>query len=186
MGLLKGSIEILELFSLAFMKPTDEWAKELEELLERVKSEWPDVELILDDPSLMNQEYVRLFRFGGQVPCPPYESFYRTEDKVLMSDYAVDVQSRMRAFGVEVSDDFKDLPEHISVELEYLRYLYVLGEDEALEEAASFLEDHLLQWVPEFCECVRENSRVPFYRDICAILPRFLLKEYGRLKQGKG
>ncbi len=174
--------ELLEFFTLAFMRPTDEWAREIEPLLEKVRERWPQADLRVDDPHLMNQEYVRLFRFGKEIPCPPYESVYRTEDKVLMSHLAVDVQDRMRAFGVDVSDEFKDLPEHVSAELEFLRYLYLLGEEEALEEARSFLEDHLLQWVPQFCECVRANSRIDFYREVCVLLPEFLREEFEALR----
>jgi len=67
------------------------------------------VELELLDVSTMNQEYTRLFRFGKRVPCSPYGSYYRTENSTLVSPCAVDVKDRMRAFGAEVSSQFKDL-----------------------------------------------------------------------------
>ncbi len=165
---------ILEFLTMSFLRPTEEWLEEIRGLWKDISGHFSSVELELLDVSAMNQEYTRLFRFGKRVPCPPYESYYRTEDGTLMSPYAVDVEDRMRAFGVEVSSQFKDLPEHISVELEFLRYLRLLRDPEALKEAVSFLEDHVLTWVPVFCKCLHENSRINFYKQVCSIMIGFL------------
>ncbi len=178
----RESVDLLNFFILAFLRPTKEWLAELRESWERIQDRFPLTEIELEDASIMNQEYTRLFRFGKEVPCPPYESVYRTEDRTLMSHYAVDVENRMRSFGVEVSDEFKEPPEHISVELEVLKYLYLIGGEEALEEARSFIEDHLIQWVPQFCDCVIKNSRSSFYREVCALLREFLENELKNLK----
>ena len=167
---------------MAFLRPTEEWLAEVRESWDKIKDSFPLTDLKLEDSSSMNQEYTRLFRFGKEVPCPPYESVYRVEDRILMSHYAVDVEDRMRSFGVEVSKNFKEPPEHISVELEFLKYLYMIGENEALEEAKSFLEDHLIQWVPQFCDCVIKNSRIPFYREVCVLLKEFLDNELRDLR----
>ncbi len=176
------SIDLLNFFILAFLRPTEGWLAEVKESWDKVKELFPLTEIKLEDPSSMNQEYTRLFRFGKEVPCPPYESVYRTEDRILMSHYAIDVEDRMRSFGVEVSENFKEPPEHISVELEFLKYLYMIGEREALEEAESFLENHLIQWVPQFCDCVIKNSRISFYREVCSLLKEFLDDELRYLR----
>ncbi len=176
------SINLLNFFILAFLRPTEEWLVEVGESWEKVKNHFPLTEIKLVDSSNMNQEYTRLFRFGKEVPCPPYESVYRMEDRTLMSHYAIDVENRMRSFGVEVSKNFKEPPEHISVELEFLKYLYLIGEGEALEEAESFLEDHLIQWVPQFCNCIIKNSKISFYKEVCVLLKEFLNDELRDLK----
>ncbi len=64
------SAQLLEFFTLAFMRPTEEWVKEIESLLEKVRERWPQSDLRVEDPHLMNQEYVRLFRFGKDIPSP--------------------------------------------------------------------------------------------------------------------
>ncbi len=45
-----------------------------------------------------------------------------------------------------------------------------------------FLEQHLIKWIPEFCEKVKQEAELPFYRDMGALTKRFLELEQEEVK----
>ena len=71
---------------------------------------------ILEDLSI---EYTRLFIncYEGIVAVP-YESFYKSYDKSVMGEVAVEVSQFYKSYGLELSEEFTDPPDHISVEME--------------------------------------------------------------------
>ena len=46
---------------------------------------------------------------------------------------------------------------------------------------ADFLGQHILQWFPEWLNCVRDRARLPFYRTVATLLDRFLESEKAAL-----
>ncbi len=149
----------------------------LEEL--RGELDRPDLDL-----HLLRSEHTRVFVTSApRVPCPPYESVYRTEDRLVMSDHAIDVLNTYREFGLDRAEDFRDLPEHVSAELEFMAYLTRLegaapgaGVDpvEVASAELEFIETHLAAWIPPFADCVRQNSKHPLYRAAARALREFL------------
>jgi len=104
-----------------------------------------------------------------EIPCPPYESIYVEKVRRLMGDSTMDVKKRYNEHKLALSDQFKDLPDHVSAELEFMHYLaYSEAEANAAgktEESASFAEseksflaDHLLRWLPKFADCLKAKS----------------------------
>jgi TorA maturation chaperone TorD len=104
-----------------------------------------------------------------------------------MGDSTLDVLRRYRAAGFRLPTDWRDLPDHIAVELLFMRSLAdAEAEGWRREEPDSargvageerqFVEDHLLPWVPEFCAAVAQASRLPCFRratgDLRELLPR--------------
>lgn len=75
-----------------------------------------------------------------------------------------------------VLDDHYGLPaDHIVTELLFMSYLIDTHQD-SLQK--NFLEQHLLNWVPYFCEEVTLRAETVFYREISGILKEFLLSEH--------
>ncbi|MBI4331932.1 MAG: molecular chaperone TorD family protein [Chloroflexi bacterium] len=66
-------------------------------------------------------EYTRLFRGPVKAAAYPYESM-NVEGEV-MAKSTLSVLDCYREVGVAVSESFNDLPDHITVELEFVRYL---------------------------------------------------------------
>lgn len=141
------------------------------------------------EPLELAQEYTRLFRGPVKAQAYPYESLY--VDKEVLGKSALDVMRRYGEAGVSVAGDFKDLPDHISAELEFMHYLY--GKElDALrsgdgEEAArfqlmahSFLHEHLRRWVPPFVDCVLQHATSPFYLSLARITKEFVSLEATR------
>jgi len=116
-------------------------------------------------------EYERLFVGPGQVPCPPYESFWREDVPVdirrtLMGPCTADLKRLYLELGLEMSPQCDELPDHVAVELEALAY--ALSCDEA-EEISRQLFEHLGHVLPRLCRAVAKDAEHPFYRDLSSL-----------------
>lgn len=58
-----------------------------------------------------------------QVPCPPYGSLFTAEDDSKRLEEMLAIKQFYQELGVDVSETFDDLPDHICVELEFLQLL---------------------------------------------------------------
>ncbi len=138
----------------------------------------------IDDLKL-KVEYTKLFITSyPKVPCPPYESVYRTEDRLTMRESTLDVLRFYNRFKLNLSEEFKEPPDHVAVELEFM---YFLTSEEVkawrkgnqteayryLEAEAEFLSNHLIKWIPNFCRCVKENGKILFYKSVTCFLEKF-------------
>ena len=114
------------------------------------------------DVEALQVEYVRLFDYRPS--CPPYESAYRKDMKGagLLGDLA----------EIYREGDLKCVPslaiDHISVQFEFMHYLTHteqsagLGAQNYREMQKRFLEDHLMKWVPTFCDDLKVRSIPPY------------------------
>ncbi|RLE49512.1 MAG: hypothetical protein DRJ31_04680 [Candidatus Methanomethylicota archaeon] len=130
-------------------------------------------------------EYSRLFaaaRFG-EGPCPLNEEAYVERKEGVKS-----VGNAYREFGLEFSEDFKDSPDHIAAELEFM---HILAYYEAVSRRANikedvhryveaqdrFLKNHLAKWVSKFRKLVEENSRSFFYQLAAKMVDEFVSRD---------
>lgn len=122
-------------------------------------------------------EYTYLFiNAVPHVPAPPYASAYNGQGS-LMGKPAQAALKAYRLAGLEMAEDFNDLPDHLSAELEFLSYIEE-GAIEAEERGESdgaqnwkdqeeaFLFQQLKPWLPEFSKRVEEAARIPFYPEL--------------------
>jgi TorA maturation chaperone TorD len=115
----------------------------------------------------------------------PYGSVYLEAERKMMGDSTLDARNRYREAGLDTAKTFKDAPDHISAELEFMYYL-IFKEIEAfanseietaigfIQRQKSFLEDHLMAWVPEFADCIIESAKNPFYPNLAKATSAFL------------
>ena len=130
-------------------------------------------------------EYTRLF--VGSPPfkaiCLPYESFWK--QRTIMGPPVGELAQLFEEIGLRVSDEFTDLPDHVSVELEFMNQIYRSligqtsdGNENEIERLyfikRDFLENHL-DWIDNFCLKVEEESKIGYYTDL-AFITRKLLK----------
>jgi TorA maturation chaperone TorD len=136
------------------------------------------------DAETLMVEHARLFVGPNRVVAPPYGSVYLEEGRRVMGDSTLEVLQAYREAGLRLDPDFKELPDHIAAELEFLYYLTAkaLGADASEQgaEAArprtareAFLDRHLRKWVAPFCERILEGSEQPFYRALAECLRAF-------------
>jgi len=130
-------------------------------------------------------EYNRLFVGPGAPRVYPYESLYRGSMSLVMGPSAGEVLQAYRRNGLAINTAFKDLPDHIAVELEFMARLCCeearagsAGRvDLALrlkQEQRSFLYVHLASWLPAMCERVLRETTSTIYRGFAEIAAIFV------------
>ncbi len=140
------------------------------------------------DVELLRIEFTRLFIGPYSLPSPPYGSIYIEKMRKVMGDSTMDAQKRYRHFGLDVSRNFKDVPDHITVELEFMFFLIFKeieniksGEAEQAQELLyhqkMFLADHLSRWIPDFTDSVIEYSGTEFYRNLARAIRVFIAED---------
>lgn len=140
-----------------------------------------------DAEELLAVDYARIFLAAGIAygeAAFPYESVYTSKKRIVMQEAWEDMRRICRGKGVapESSDDF----DHIGCELGYMAYLCrekAEAEDarQARKEQRSFLQEHLLNWVPEFTADVERYAQTDFYRAAARITRGFVQMDYERL-----
>ncbi len=68
-------------------------------------------------------EFARLFIGPFTLPAPPYGSVYLEPAGRVMGDTTLEVITWYRHEGLTIDEDFKELPDHIVAELEFVCYL---------------------------------------------------------------
>ncbi len=133
-------------------------------------------------------DYTRLFLGPSHIIAQPYGSVWLEGEKTLMRDSTMAVQELYEEGGFEIAEDFRELPDHIAAELEFL-YLLIYRENEARRnddpEALTamaglrkrFLDEHLGSWVGPFTAAVRASAQSGFYRELAALTDHFVIME---------
>lgn len=140
----------------------------------------------LDDLQI---DYTRLFLNPAGPLAAPYESAWLAgKDPMLFDEVMQSVLDSYRAGGYEVDETFRDLPDHIAAELEFL-YTLIFREARAaasangadLQEAVDlrrrFVEQHLGRWVGSFTEALRGGGETALYRTLADLTERFVESE---------
>jgi TorA maturation chaperone TorD len=105
----------------------------------------------------------------------PNESVWIDEEELAMQAPMFEVREWMSRHGLTV-ENWRVRPEdHLVHELEFLAcILESEPSDEALGEAADFLDRHLLRWVPDFARRVAARCETPFYAGLNALTGSYL------------
>ena len=122
----------------------------------------------------LGYEYADLFLNAGANPALPYESVHATGKPVVMQKSVFDVRAAFRKAGVHKSEAFKDLDDYIAVELEFVRYLLEKGD---IGAAGDFLNDHLMNWIPEFHAALYNAAVLDFYKGLSLFTLSFIFRD---------
>lgn len=142
-----------------------------------------------DKPASLTPEFTRLFIGPFHPPCLPYGSVYMEKNRILMGDSTMDALKRYRELGVDLDQHFKEAPDHICAELEFmclLVYKELAGirsgdpgqVQQMLAHQQSFLSEHLIQWIPLFTDRVIEHADTWFYPDLARATRIFLDEDH--------
>lgn len=137
-------------------------------------------------------EFTRLFRGvkKGYSPPPPYESVYREESGRVFGELTMEVYHQYRHFGFDLADGLKnEPPDHLSFELEFMQRL-CSQEAEAWQEdderqalylretARDFCRKHLLAWLPQLRDRIREFDSIGFFGNLAELTVGWITLDY--------
>ncbi len=155
-----------------------------------MQSELPHIKNL----EMLKREFARLFIGPYHLPAPPYGSIYLDGNRKIMGNSTIDVRRRYIEGGLSLADTFKDAPDHIAAELEFM-YVAIFNElkaiqsDEAetvyghLYRQKSFLQDHIGAWVAEFSDRVLRHAELGFYRHLADVTHKFIIEELEAMGQ---
>ncbi len=140
------------------------------------------------------QDYTRLF-MGPGTHVSPYESVHLGgAGGGLWGPETTAVKKFIEASGFVYDESFHGLPDHISVELEYMDHMTRLEakawEDGDRDQAENcrlfqkgFLSEHLCRWSGKFSDKVQETASGTFYGEMAALMRDFVEAEFRDLNE---
>ncbi|GMR06475.1 MAG: molecular chaperone TorD family protein [Gammaproteobacteria bacterium] len=140
------------------------------------------------------EEYTWLFVGPGK-HLPPYASVQKKPGAGLLNGpETAAVRRFIKGTGFKFNDSFKDYPDHISAEFEYMETLVqrehdALISDDIVEAEHSrtiqknLFEEHMDIWIPQYCELVLDNAKHSFYQQLAVSTSKFLALERDLLIQ---
>jgi len=128
----------------------------------------------------LRYDYADLFLNAGSNPVFPYESPIRSGEPIVMQDPVFELREYFRKAGVHKNPDYKDLEEHIAVQMEFLRYVMEKGNEELYLD---FFKNKYCKWVPAFCDqLVAASSSNSFYQGLAHFTRGALMCESLRIE----
>ena len=133
-------------------------------------------------------DYTHLFLGAPQALAKPYASVWLTGEPELMQDSTMELLKLYEQGGFEIDPDFRDLPDHVAVELEFL-YLLTYQQNQALARRddpalqavevlrTAFLIGHLGRWLGAFILAMHEHAQSEFYRELAELTELFVRLE---------
>src|SRR5512134_859978 len=133
-------------------------------------------------------DYTRLYLGPTQIIAKPYGSVWLTGETTVMQDSTMAVLDLYKQGGFEIDEEFRELPDHVAAELEFL-YLLIFREIQArlnseapeagrmAELRRRLIDEHLGRWIEPFTAAVRGGAQSNFYRELAALTARFIEME---------
>ena len=124
----------------------------------------------------------------------PYESVYTSPRGLIMQEARDQVVAVYRSEGMVRDSSFSEPEDHIAFELVFMEYLCrsmlkaLHQEDEeqvlsCLHKQKEFLDQHLMNWVPGFCQDVERIAATDFYRGLAKVTVGYLRMEQELLNE---
>jgi TorA maturation chaperone TorD len=174
--LVNGKFQFQGLKSLDINTELFEGFRLLNEFME--KSKGKDIDVLYDD---LVGEYTLLFVGPFRPPVEPYEAWWVSGRR--LGEPLVAVKQAYRKAGIAKSREYTDLEDHIGFELKFM--LYLCEEElaattperlkECLKLQREFLDEHILNWVPIFCDALYTYEIADFFKGIAKLTKGFIM-----------
>lgn len=181
---------IYKILSSLFYKPTEDSLQSLS-ILQEVFFEIDEYLCFLASELLkeaqkesldsLTLDFGRLFVGSSRPLASPYASIYLEGKWGVMGQSTIETLRYYKEAGLEIKEDFHELPDHIAVELEFVYYLIYKyleeNEEKYLLSQQKFVEIILNKWVPSFTKLIKEQADTNFYKLIAILLEKWIEKD---------
>lgn len=145
------------------------------------------------EPAELQEVFNRLFGHAVRGRCPPYELEYGGSEIIQQASGLADIAGFYSAFGMEVSRDADDRPDHVAIESEFMSVLcakeaHAIENSEAdhldigVKAQRDFLKDHLACWLPAYAHRVERADPDGFYGALARFASAFVAAECDRFE----
>jgi TorA maturation chaperone TorD len=195
--------DLCRFLSACYYEPASEFAEEnlFHSMLVAAASIHPDLAdsarklgeaFAAQDLQTLLVDYTRLFLGPMQALASPYGSSWLSAPVQTEENPPLAVLDLYSAGGFEIDEEFRELPDHVAVELEFL-YLLIFNKNQASQAGnmddltltellqRRFLGEHLGVWMGPFAAAVKAGADTAFYRELAALTERFVRMEAGAL-----
>lgn len=134
--------------------------------------------------SELTSEYTRLFIGPQKLVAFPWESVYVNENRLLMQESTLTVRAFYSENGFQAKMLHHVADDHIALMLDFLckmseRAMSILdGKDEELDKILSvqkqFINNHMLNWIPQYLELMYTDESAKFYPTIIDMTLEYL------------
>lgn len=160
--------ELYKLFAGLFInEPSDEIVLQLKDMFQMK---------FADSPQEIRIDFARMF-LGPDGRLMPYESLYNYplgDRPRLWGRTTEEVQAFYISAGIVMDDEINLIPDHITAEMLFMSYLIENGISDLQKR---FLEEHLVKWIPEYCNELQKYAGTVFYKEVANIIKEFILSE---------
>ncbi len=145
------------------------------------------------EPQELLIDYTRLFIGPLDTIARPYGSVWLDARQSLMQDSTQSMLALYAEGGFEMDEGFRELPDHIAAEMEFL-YLLLFRQAEACSKGDAqertrvaglqrrFLDEHLGRWIEPFTTAIAAGAQTAFYRELAGLTRHFVESERGRVQ----
>ena len=145
-----------------------------------------------DDLDILSLDFSRLFLGPYKMHAPPFGSVYLDGERQIMGESTLEVRNKYREAGLDISSDFRNPPDHIAAELEFM-YFLIFKEVEAIgdsdiettlsfiEKQRAFLSEHLGAWVFDFADIIEDRAETDFYKNLARATRTFIEENFDEL-----
>jgi putative dimethyl sulfoxide reductase chaperone len=123
----------------------------------------------------LQKDYNQLFIGPNSLPAPPWESVYRSPDRLMFEKYTLEVRQQYARLGLDIPKKMNEPDDHFGLEMYFIVHACGLGIaalEQGIEEQLNFIVSamqdfftkHLTQWTPAFLTDVVNNATTDYYR----------------------
>jgi TorA maturation chaperone TorD len=104
----------------------------------------------------------------------PYESVWLDEEGLAMQRPMFEARDAYARLSLRAADWRKRPDDHLVHQMQFLALQLEHESDTALADAARFLDDHTLRWLPDFARRVAARAATPFYAGLAMLTSVYL------------
>ncbi|QDR79327.1 TorD/DmsD family molecular chaperone [Sporomusa termitida] len=144
-----------------------------------------------DYQKTLQADFNRLFVGPGHLAAPPWESVYRSRERLIFGEQTLAVRAFYRSFGLESKKRHSEPDDHISLELEFMAWLckQAAKPDISTEKLnlymsgqTRFLSGHILAWAPALCDDISKAAASNFFRGLALLTKQWLKTDAAELR----